>query len=359
MTLSDLFLKLRYLLYVAVFGRYSKRPYHCQFQVTRRCNLRCRYCCVWRDEWGGELSLKEIELLAGNLRHSGLKSVVITGGEPLLRDDIVDVIGVFKRAGLIVRLQTNGILLTSELSSELFKAGLDDVYVSLDTLRAERFIKIAALRDDGAHQRLIENIKMLSSVAKRHRSGRFLLTVITPDNHDEVEELVSFAGRWGYLIGLYGVETSDTQKGDAEIRVSGALFRMKDNERILLKRAFQKALMLKKKKGTPIFNSERLLRDYVEFYGLAKPDMHWHCRAGRHYLVVLPDGKVSVCNGTAPVKGYDYQNLPELYRRKDREDIFSHYRMNCSGCICTRQLEYLLFEPWDMVKKTLMYLGNL
>ncbi len=357
MSLSDFFLKLRYLLYVGIYGRFSKRPYHCQFQVTRRCNLRCGYCCVWRSEPGRELSLKEIELLARNLRLSGLKSVVITGGEPLLREDIVEIIGTLKKEKLIVRLQTNGLLLDSELTERIFNEGLDDIYISLDTLMPERFKLLSGSDEEDIHRRLMENLKMVSDVARRYGAGRFLLTVLTPLNCDEVDSLVKFANQWGYLIGLYGIETAGSRAGEGEIRVSGEVFKMKKQERVLLSEAFRKALSFKRKSPCPIFNSKRLLRDYIDFYSSsAELSMKWRCNAGRYYFVVLPEGKVSICNSVEPIEGYNYCNLPELYCNNDREEIFKHYRALCSGCICTKQLEYLLSEPGDVIKKSLMYL---
>ncbi|RMG71296.1 MAG: radical SAM protein, partial [Nitrospirae bacterium] len=300
---SSFLLKLRYLLYVAFYGRFSTRPYHCQFQITRRCNLRCQYCLVWRKEGSEELTLKDIGVLAENLRLSGLKSVVITGGEPLLRDDIVDVIELFKRYGLIVRLQTNGMLLNPSLMEDIFRAGLDDIYVSLDTLRPDRFMALTGCDNEDVHKRLIENLKRLSGIAKKHGSGRFLLSVITPQNADEVEGLVSFARRWGYLIGLYGIERAEGRLSAAEIRVSLQDFKMDDRERAVLRDAFREAVRLKKSPESPIFNSCRLLRDYIDLYSTSNMDMHWRCQAGRHYIVVLPDGRVSVCNATEPIKG--------------------------------------------------------
>lgn len=355
MTLSDLFLKLRYLLYIAVYGRYSKRPYHCQFQITRRCNLRCRYCCVWRYEWDRELTLKEIELLAKNLRLSGLKSVVITGGEPLLREDIVDVVRLLKSERLIVRLQSNGLLLSPGLVELLCEAGLDDIYISLDTLNREKFKKMSGQNEKALFDNLINNLKDASMIAKRYGAGRFILTVLTAENCDEVEQLINFARQTGFLIGIYGVETSSDMSA-AEIRVQNRQFKLTETERKKIAEAFSRVLELKSSGSLPIFNSVRLIKDYIEFFSSAKPDMRWNCHAGLYYLVVLPDGSLSVCNATEPLRGFDYRNLPELYNHANRNSLFEEYYSHCSGCICTRQLEYLLTDKVDLLKKTVQYL---
>jgi len=115
-----------------------------RFSVTDRCNLRCRYCVP-----SGEfislshdqiISYEEIERLASVLAPSGVSSIRITGGEPLVRKHLDRLIFRLSRTPGVkdISLTTNGFLLAQHAAT-LRKAGLSRVNISLDTLRDDRF----------------------------------------------------------------------------------------------------------------------------------------------------------------------------------------------------------------------------
>jgi len=128
--------------------RFSRPLRNLRVSVTDRCNLRCAYCMpeedyVWlsRDRI---LTFEEISALADAFGDSGVEKVRLTGGEPLLRrglPDLVALLAAKPRVGDLA-LTTNGILL-AEQARALCDAGLHRVTVSLDTLRPERFRRLA------------------------------------------------------------------------------------------------------------------------------------------------------------------------------------------------------------------------
>ena len=112
-----------------------------RISVTDRCNFRCRYCMP-RERFGEDhtflprrayLSFKEIEKVVIACRPLGLEKVRITGGEPLLRPDLHDLISRLSSTGVEVALTTNASLLPGQ-APRLADAGLDRVTVSLDAL---------------------------------------------------------------------------------------------------------------------------------------------------------------------------------------------------------------------------------
>jgi GTP 3',8-cyclase len=117
--------------------------------VTDRCNFRCRYCMP-REQFGADhaflrradlLSFEELSRVAGLLRNT-IRKVRLTGGEPLLRKDLPDLIGMLKaHTGLSIALTTNGVLLP-RLAPELGRAGLDRLTVSLDALDPAIFRRV-------------------------------------------------------------------------------------------------------------------------------------------------------------------------------------------------------------------------
>jgi len=122
--------------------------------VTDRCNLRCFYCMpeegVQTLTHSEILRFEEILRLCKIAAAHGIKKIRLTGGEPLVRRGIEDLVREIKAISGIekVAITTNGILLAEKLD-DLCEAGLDMVNISLDTLDKEKFFKIARREPDG------------------------------------------------------------------------------------------------------------------------------------------------------------------------------------------------------------------
>jgi len=122
---------------------FGRRHTTLRLGLTERCNLRCVYCMpaegVPLTPTRQMLSTDEIERLARVLAEVGVDKIRLTGGEPLVRKDAVEVAERLGRLGLrSLALTTNGLLLEDRLP-DLRAAGLTDLTLSLDTLRADRF----------------------------------------------------------------------------------------------------------------------------------------------------------------------------------------------------------------------------
>ncbi|MBI3392026.1 MAG: GTP 3',8-cyclase MoaA [Nitrospirae bacterium] len=115
--------------------------------VTDKCNLRCAYCMpaegVSLVPHRAVLTFEEIERLVGVFASLGVRKVRVTGGEPLVRRGIVDLVGRIVRTRGIesVPMTTNGLLL-AQYARSLKDAGLSRLNVSLDTLKEDRFLEI-------------------------------------------------------------------------------------------------------------------------------------------------------------------------------------------------------------------------
>src|SRR5687767_13319185 len=140
---------------------FSRKLRNLRISVTDRCNLRCQYCMpeedyVWlpREEI---LHFEEVSRLVDVFISLGVDKVRLTGGEPLLRRDVAQLIRLLaaKPALRDLALTTNGVLL-AEHAEALRAAGLHRVTVSLDTLRADRF---AELTRRTSHAQVLEGIR--------------------------------------------------------------------------------------------------------------------------------------------------------------------------------------------------------
>ena len=136
-----------------MFDAYGRNIHYLRLSVTDLCNLRCRYCMpdgVEKLEREAVLTYEEFLRLAALFARCGIDTVRVTGGEPLVRKNVAQLVAGLKATPGIrrVTLTTNAVLLAEQLPA-LLDAGLDSVNISLDTLRPEVFRQITA-RDDFA-----------------------------------------------------------------------------------------------------------------------------------------------------------------------------------------------------------------
>ena len=111
----------------------DKRPV-VVWNVTRRCNLRCVHCYSHSEDrnYSGELTTDEGKALLDDLAGMGCPVVLFSGGEPLIRSDILELIRDAAARGMRAVLSTNGTLITARLAAELHSIGLSYVGISLD-----------------------------------------------------------------------------------------------------------------------------------------------------------------------------------------------------------------------------------
>jgi len=165
-----------------------------RLSVTDRCNLRCSYCMpeaeyVWlpREDL---LHFEEISRLTDVFMSLGVNHIRLTGGEPLLRRDLPTLVDMIAcKPGLNdLALTTNGILLTDQIDA-LKAAGLRRVTVSLDTLRPERFVKLARFDE------LTRVLRGIDSASRVFGTLKIDTVVMRGVNDDELVDLIEFGKR--------------------------------------------------------------------------------------------------------------------------------------------------------------------
>lgn len=169
---------------------FGRKINYLRVSLTDRCNLRCKYCmpkegidkCLHEDL----LSLEEVYKIIESFVELGVDKIRFTGGEPLVRKGILELIrNVSKLEGIKdMGMTTNGILL-KEMAGDLKDAGLGRVNISLDTLDPEKYRKITR---GGDLQRVLEGIEEAKKVGLTPIKINTVL--IGGFNEDEVEKLV-------------------------------------------------------------------------------------------------------------------------------------------------------------------------
>jgi cyclic pyranopterin phosphate synthase len=132
---------------------YGREIRSLRFSITNCCNLNCIYCHnegEWRwgernrEEISAELVIEIARVASG---YFGIRKIKFSGGEPLMRDDLVDIVQGMRDFEDDISVTTNGIFL-SKYAAELADAGLDRVNVSLDSLKEERYDFITSSRNN-------------------------------------------------------------------------------------------------------------------------------------------------------------------------------------------------------------------
>ncbi|HVP93459.1 MAG TPA: GTP 3',8-cyclase MoaA, partial [Acidobacteriota bacterium] len=173
--------------------------------VTRRCNLHCQYCHMEGEEIGNdfteEMSVDEIVRIVRTAVELGISRVKLTGGEPLMRKDIQEIVkGIAALSGLKdLSMTTNGTML-AHLAEELHANGLKRINVSLPTLDDEVYNKLCGGRLDDA----LEGVK--TAVKAGLYPVKLNMLILKDVNDYAVPEMMEFATETGTVLQLIELE---------------------------------------------------------------------------------------------------------------------------------------------------------
>ena len=184
-----------------MYDSYNRRIDYLRISVTDKCNLRCRYCMpeegVPVRGHGEFLSFEQISAVVRAAVGLGVTKVRLTGGEPLVKRGIVDLVGMLHGiAGLRhLAMTTNGTLLT-RYAGDLKAAGLDSLNISLDTLDPQRYRRLTR---GGEIRSVLAGI----DAAAVHRFPVKINTVVLEDTSEqEIEGLRRFCSERGLKLQL-------------------------------------------------------------------------------------------------------------------------------------------------------------
>lgn len=170
-----------------------KRPPLVALEVTRRCNLHCIHCRALANPEGAEdeLATDEITGLFDQLAERTRPIVILTGGEPLLRDDIFEIARYGKDLGFHMAMAPNGTLMDEAVAQRMLDAGIDRISISLDAASAE--VHDAFRQMPGAFAGAMKGIAAARAVALPFQIN----TSVTAMNVDELPKVHALAKELG------------------------------------------------------------------------------------------------------------------------------------------------------------------
>ncbi|MFP3984720.1 MAG: radical SAM/SPASM domain-containing protein [Candidatus Bathyarchaeia archaeon] len=291
------------------------KPHHVQWLVTNRCNYRCRSCDVWRKQKAvEELPTEKIKAGLDVLHKLGVMEIVLSGGNPLLREDIGEIIKYASRY-FLTTIYDNGSQAAKKVDA-LRKA--DFVAISLDTLNEEKYDYLKGVH--GAWKNAINAVQTL------YDQG---ITVgVSPTiSQSNVYEILDFTEHFtakGIPV-LYCLYQHDA--------ITHPMFQIgKKNEEleIMDSKGFVKvcdALIEKKKNHQGIFITRKTLDTLKSLY--LNGQRTWECKALQSFFVIDPMGRIAGCHLQEPVA--TVFDLPKVWNSQRFENLRKTYS-KCNKC---------------------------
>jgi heme b synthase len=163
------------------------------WEVTRSCNLSCVHCRA-SSEYGpyeGELTINECFKLVDDIASFSKPVIILTGGEPLMREDIFDIASYVDKKGLRVVLATNGTMVTDDIAVKMLESGIKRVSISIDGLDAERHDAFRGV--SGAFEKAMAGIAAMKKAGLEFQIN----TTVTQVNLDQLEDILDLVVRLG------------------------------------------------------------------------------------------------------------------------------------------------------------------
>jgi len=331
----------------------SGAPYQIVWDVTYACNLHCKHCYATAGKpWKDELTTEEAKRAIDIFDRAGVTIIAFSGGEPLVRPDIMELARYATDKGIYVAMATNGTLITKEKAKEMKEAGVQFVQISLDGIDAKTHDEFRGVK--GAFDKTVQGIK--NAVAE----GFFveISTTVTRYNYKQLPDIIQFGEDLGanWFMAYNFVPTGrgkeifemDLSPGEREEALKMLWGELRKGRKInVLSTAPQFArVALQHEEGesqkivpTHFYNPKLAgqLVDLAEFIG--------GCGAGRFYVSMRANGDLQPCV-FFPLKVGNIleDDFEELWKKNEvlsnlrNKDILEgfcgkcDYRYYCGGC---------------------------
>ena len=256
-------------------------PLIISWNVTRKCNLKCSHCYInaASGEYTDELNTEESKRLIDQISEVSRPLLVLSGGEPLLRKDVFELIQYGTQKGLRMGLGSNGALIDNDVAKKLKEAGIKTVSISLDSHVPEHHDEFRGVK--GSWQKAVNAIKAL-------RDNDVLVqvnTTLTQQNYNEIDDIMSLAEKLG-VENFHLFFLVPTGRGTKIADITPAMY---EN---MIKTTFAKTARHKlnvRPSCAPQFM--RIAKDM----NLDMRQWIRGCIAGLYYCRVYPNGEITPC----------------------------------------------------------------
>ncbi|MCX8152963.1 MAG: radical SAM protein [Candidatus Bathyarchaeota archaeon] len=310
---------------IAINALTPNRPHHAQWMITRKCNYHCRGCNVWKEQDQKELTTEEIKRGMDILKKLGIIELVISGGDPLLREDAAEIIDYASKL-FVTTVYDNGSMAAKKIDA---LRNADFVAISIDSLDEAKNDYIKAV--PGSWKRAMETVETL------HKEG--INVSVTPTisqlNLYEILDITNYFTNKGIPVWycLYSYDASEDKNQLFRIGKSNDEFIIKDNQAMV---QLCDSLLEMKKKNRKILMTNELLKILKTLFSEGKRT--WNCRALRNFLVIDHLGRIAGCH-IHNFAGSIF-DLPKIWN----SEKFNSLRETYSKCAQCTYLCYIFYS---------------
>jgi MoaA/NifB/PqqE/SkfB family radical SAM enzyme len=314
----------------------SGHPMWCAWQVTYRCNFRCRFCGYWNDPLGAqpEPDVEQYARGARKLARYGSLMVSLAGGEPMLREDLPDIVREIGRYHFPF-MTTNGWFVTEESARAIMEAGLWGVSISIDYADAKTHDAKRGM--PGAYEQAWRAVELFSK-ARVHKWQRVnVISVLMDDNLEDCMQLVDQAADHHayYMVQPYCYrKTGSRAHYHQGPPVSERLLKLAETH--------------------PNFaSSPAYLARFDDYLNGGIPN----CRAGKAFFNIDSTGNIAICveHKDEPVANLFHDDAGVIHQRLKQAATDNP----CTDCWynCRGEIESL-YTPYGLLKSMRHYLGD-
>ncbi|HPC17945.1 MAG TPA: radical SAM protein [Candidatus Hydrogenedentes bacterium] len=286
--------------------------------LTKRCNLRCKMCGVCEydptcDDQP-ELDTGEWKSVLQSARNLGCTIVSMTGGEPLLRKDVFDLIRFARELGMAVHLCSNGMLLDRDNVIQLREAGVNALSISIESPGPEPH---DSLRGPRSFELAVQGVKLARELAPEVQVG--INCVITRLNYKNIAAMIPFAEEIGaHQIKFAPIHTNLLHRRKRIEHYSDLIFSQEDLDELDYE---IKELIAASRRSRILTTSAMFFAGMADLY--RKP-LQFRCYAGYAACAINPAGIVAPCcdmDGTLSVRDQPLETIwgsPEMERMRTK-----------------------------------------
>ncbi|MBU4533102.1 MAG: putative heme d1 biosynthesis radical SAM protein NirJ2 [Eubacteriales bacterium] len=317
------------------------------WNTTNACNLACAHC--YRDAGArakDELDTREGKALIDEIAKAGFKIMIFSGGEPLMRPDIYELIAYASEKGLRPVLGSNGTLITPEVGRKLVEAGARAIGISIDSVDPEAHDRFRAM--PGSWQAAVDGMKNCQAVGLPFQ----IHTTVMDWNYEETEALTDLAVGLGAMAHHVFFLVPTGRGKDIE----NTTLREVEYEKLLRR-------ILNKQKQVAIELKPTCAPQFMRVADQVGVETRFKrgCLAGLSYCLINPVGEVQPCAYMqAKIGNVRETPFSELWRNAEvfkrlRTRAYSgrcgscDYGDRCGGCRARAEYyhgDYMAEEPW-------------
>jgi pyrroloquinoline quinone biosynthesis protein E len=325
-----------------------KKPFFGMLEVTARCNSRCRYCYCWKTKHTTEITIEDCASLFPQMYSLGVRKLILTGGEPLLRDDLEDIVRLAYANRLHTSITTNGLELTAGRLSALIEAGLLGLTLSLDSTEEKTYKTLRGVPFAAVNNAL----SIAGALSKEKRIAVSINCVLTALNFHQVPGLVQKATGQNVPVMIQPCNT------DSRLDMTNMIPRA---EQFGALQNMIEELISMKQKGAMLLNSAFFLKNITHYWMRGDIPPVSACHYGYANITIKHNGDIVPCWRLPAVGSLHSASLVDTWSGEGFEKWRRRMlRGDCRGCwlACSFDWQTLWHEEKQVERFWEAHLGS-